>query len=470
MKFTFDKRYMRIIYHIVVCFLLLLFTYTMYNLIISSIADFTQTLDSFGDTIGKFISIFSPLFIGFIIAYLLDPIVDFFQNKWNYYIYEKKIFQKLLRLLYEKFPTFKNLFDRKRTKKNSKIRETYKKAKQEEAIKKQDNYETRTAGTLLTFISVVLVLYFGLKLLVGSIIKTTSGDQITLSNITSSFESGMSGITSQIANVTEYFSSALANFGVEANGITEKIVSSISNILVSFINFITNFIVGFFSHIGAISGFVVTFFLSVVLAFYMLQNKSKFKGSSLYFLETIFPRKFRNVIIGILKEIHTVFSGYIRGQLTDASIMAVLLTIGLTIINVPFAAVIAFISGFSNIIPYVGAFVGFVLAVISAFLTGDMTIVIGAIVVVLIVQQLDSLFIAPKVVGNSVEISPFLVLLSLSVGGKLFGMLGMILAVPVTAILKIFITRFMARQSKSKSIKRALGSFTSLNNETNHYD
>ncbi len=324
-----------------------------------------------------------------------------------------------------------------------------------EEVKSDDGLEVRTAGALITFITFFTALSLGINYLATSIYKQTqNSDASPIEAIINFVEKTVAALTVQINKLETQYADYLESLGLE--DLTETLLKTITEGLIAFLDFFSKSLLNIVGSISALSGFLVTLILGFILAFYLLQHKDAFKRNSLTVIETFLPDRFGKKLVGVFTEIHTVFSGYIIGTLTDASIMAVLLTIGLSLVGVPFASVIAFISGFSNIIPFVGAFVGFILAVISAFTTGDMSVVVGAVVVVLIIQQIDSLFIAPRVLGNSVEISPFLVLLSLSVGGALFGMLGMIVAVPVTAIIKIFTIRFVARQKESKGVKRFL--------------
>ncbi len=442
MKLPFDKKYMKIIFHVIVGFIGLYVTSEILKLIFTIIKDSDKALDSVGNFFSALIGIFAPLVVAGIIAYLLEPLTKFYQKKWDLYIVEKDILAPI-----------KSKMPKRKSKKDVST-----------PTMLESETKTRTAGALLTFITFFTVLILGVRYLIRSIANTTSNSNSSLIDSVVDFvNTTVSSLTEQINKIEVQYADYLESVGLE--DLSSSLLSAITDGLIAFLNFFSEALLNIVGSVAALSSFVVTSILGFILAFYLLQNKDAFKKNTIYVIETFLPDKFGKGIIKVFTEIHEVFSGYIIGTLTDASIMAILLTIGLSIVNVPFASVIAFISGFSNIIPFVGAFVGFVLAVISAFTTGQMEIVIGAILVVLIIQQIDSLFIAPRVLGNSVEISPFLVLLSLSVGGALFGMLGMIVAVPVTALLKIFIVRFVKRQHDSKKVKKILTTATTWNTD-----
>ena len=121
--------------------------------------------------------------------------------------------------------------------------------------------------------------------------------------------------------------------------------------------------------------------------------------------------------------------------------MAILISVSFSIVGIDYAVIIGLISGFSNLIPYIGAVVAFILSVSVGLLSGEPIMALYAAIIVLVLQQIDSVFIVPKVVGKSVDLHPVLVLLALSVFGTLFGIVGMIFAVPITAIIKLFLVR-----------------------------
>ena len=142
----------------------------------------------------------------------------------------------------------------------------------------------------------------------------------------------------------------------------------------------------------------------------------------------------------VLSEIDEQVSAYIRGQLFVGFVMFLMFATGLGIIGVELWLLVAFISGFGNLVPYVGSIVGVTLATIMALVTyGSFTYVLLVWGLYALVQFLEGTFITPKVIGDSVGISPLVVILALIAGGSLFGLLGIFLAVPVIAALKVII-------------------------------
>ena len=112
---------------------------------------------------------------------------------------------------------------------------------------------------------------------------------------------------------------------------------------------------------------------------------------------------------------------------------------------------LGFMIGLFNLIPYFGAIIAVIIAIIVTLLTGGFGQALLMAIIVIILQQIDANIINPKIVGNSLKISPLLVIFAVTVGGAYFGVLGMFLAVPIVAVLKILITDYIEYKNKIKS-------------------
>ncbi|MBQ2879563.1 MAG: AI-2E family transporter, partial [Anaerotignum sp.] len=143
------------------------------------------------------------------------------------------------------------------------------------------------------------------------------------------------------------------------------------------------------------------------------------------------------------------FSGYLSGQVLDAAIMSALFSIAFLIVRLPHGILLGLVSGFSNIIPYFGAVTAFVLAVMAGLFSGTPIKAVYASVFILLLQQIDSLYIVPKVVGKRLELHPVLVLLSLAVFGRMFGFWGLVFAVPLGALFKMLLLWLYDRKNDS---------------------
>lgn len=402
MKLPWDKTYLKISFHVIFTLLVVcIVAIISYNII--------PIFKAIFGIIGKLFSVFSPLWIGLIIAYLLDPIAEYFQKKGKEFLNKNQ----------SNIDKFKKNFRIKLKPKNP------------------PKYRTRALGTSLTYI-VILISIILISMLI-SFSFGNSGGSDNIKNITVEISNTLNSFTSFLSNMQN----KLGEFGVseQLDSIVQKAISEIT----SFTTTLGNQLVSSISKAG---GFIVNFVLGVVVAFYCLKDKEMILFKTKDISDLFIPKKANSFIKIILSDIDAVFSGYIRGQLTDAFIMAILISVALSLIGIDFSVLIGVVSGFTNIIPYIGAFVGLALAVIVGLLSGTPIKALIALVVILILQQVDGAVISPKVLGDQVDLHPVLILLALSIGGSLFGLVGMILAVPVTAILKIFLSRYTERKKK----------------------
>lgn len=190
--------------------------------------------------------------------------------------------------------------------------------------------------------------------------------------------------------------------------------------------------------------------IGATAAFYFLMEKEKILGFWREASAVCFGERFTKMSRQIFREIYSVFSGYLSGQMMDAAIMAVLFSAAFSVVGLPYAVLLGIISGFSNLIPYFGAIMAFLLAVFTGLLSGTPLKALYASILILLLQQVDSLFIVPRAVGRKVELHPVLVLLSLAVFGRLMGFWGLLFAVPLGALIKNFFFWLYGRRKQAQ--------------------
>jgi len=145
-----------------------------------------------------------------------------------------------------------------------------------------------------------------------------------------------------------------------------------------------------------------------------------------------------------------IFFKFIASQFLDAIIVGILVTIALYIMGVKYAALLGFLIGLFNMIPYFGAIIAVGISVIITVITGGLSQAIWMLIVVIILQQIDANIINPKIVGKSLKVSPLLVIFAVTIGGAYFGIIGMFLGVPVIAVFKILIEDYVDYKLKQK--------------------
>lgn len=200
------------------------------------------------------------------------------------------------------------------------------------------------------------------------------------------------------------------------------------------------------SSISVVFSFITNLTLIAVtvpfILFYMLKDGQKFPHALVKFL----PTSFRDDGLVIIRETSETLASYIQGQLTVSLFVGVASFIGFLIIDLPYAMTLGLVLAVTNIIPYLGPFIGAAPAVIVGLFHSPLLAIL-AIVVIVVVQQVDSNIISPLIIGKSLNIHPLTIIMILLVAGSLAGVLGMILAVPTYAVVKT-ITKNIVRLVK----------------------
>lgn len=324
-------------------------------------------------TIQHILSVFAPVFWSIGIAILLEPFVQLLQKQYEQYFCAKQ---------------------------------------------KQKN---RRMGTILAYL--IVFLFFG-------IFGTFCVHWIHTAN----FEI----LVEQLENFVQFFGDwlILLQLKLSEYGLLQNIESMVAQVVSS----VSMQIKQFFPHIAALlsalGGQLVHVLIGFVAAFYFLSEKYSVQ----HFLKqigTVFCGQYMTQMLGRgFSEIYRIWIGYLSGQFLDACIMGILFAATFQIIGIPYGIVIGLISGFSNLIPYLGAIVAFFLAVLSGLLSPYPIRSLYAAISILLLQQLDSAVIVPKLIGKRVELHPVLVLFSLAIFGGFFGFFGLFFAVPLGAISK----------------------------------
>jgi predicted PurR-regulated permease PerM len=178
---------------------------------------------------------------------------------------------------------------------------------------------------------------------------------------------------------------------------------------------------------------VLVFVVAPVIALYVLIDLPRVRGETV----ALIPPVYRDETVYVSTEVGGVIGGFLRGQLLVAFIVGVLMSFGFWLIGLDFWLILGMLSGFLNIIPFVGPWVGGVLGFVVGTVTDSVTTGLWAGVVAIVVQQIDNHLISPTVMRATVRLHPAVVVLVLILGGALDGFIGVLLAVPVTAALKI---------------------------------
>ncbi len=166
----------------------------------------------------------------------------------------------------------------------------------------------------------------------------------------------------------------------------------------------------------------------------------------------LFPTRFNDGIRLFAKDANRVCSGYIRGQFLDAILMAISISIALSLAGVRFSVLIGIFTGIGNLIPYVGPIVGYCSTILICLINGDYLRLVIGVVIVFVIQTIDGNIVNPKLLSSNIEVHPMLVIIALIIGSSTGGIVGMLAAVPIAALLKIQFERLVDYLMKKRGI------------------
>ena len=386
MKFNWNKKYNTIaVYAFIVVSLSIIF----YNII--------SKLESFAGKLNEIMGVFQPFIIGFIIAYLLNFILKFYENK----VFKMRGLNKV---------------------KKSSI---------------------RGLGILLSYITAGIILYVFMQFVLPQLIESVRG----LINDIPRYVKELTIIVDtqlQEMNINQEYMTLISEKFAE---ITNWVIQLLTNVLP---------IVG--NAVMSIASSIWNIVLGIIISIYLLMDKEKFFGLGKIVVTSLFKEKHTTIILDLANRTNLTFGKFIGGKIVDSLIIGILTFIILAIFKMPYVLLISVIIGITNIIPFFGPFIGAIPSAIIILFVSPIQ-ALWFLVIVLVIQQVDGNIIGPKILGDSIGISAFWILFAILVAGKLFGLVGMIIGVPMFAVIYSII----------KDIIEARLRYKGLPTETNNY-
>ena len=208
------------------------------------------------------------------------------------------------------------------------------------------------------------------------------------------------------------------------------------------------------------TGFVFRAALAIISSVYFLVEAERINIFAKRLLRAVMPVRVYPSFIKYGREINTYFKRYIFCQVLDAVILGTIMTIAMSVMGVGYAFVLGPMLGFANLIPYFGSIVGTIAAIIIIMLTDGMQLGLIATVVLIVIQQFDANFIFPRLLGGSMKIPPLLVIIGIAVGNAFYGIIGMIMAIPIVTVLRNIIDDILIYVENKKIAKeREVGGY-----------
>ncbi len=395
MKYRWDKKYL---YWGVTAFLVIFAAIL--------VVAFFFRFDIVTNVFGYIMNALVPVFYGIIIAFLVDPIVRFIERCF------RRIFKK-------KFM-----------------------AAQENPIKKRRQKKRwRVFAILIALFAVILMLAGLLWLVIPQLV-------ISLSQMVENFQGYYNNFTGWINDVM----SSDSSFGSLIKSLVGEGFERVNSFIETSVMPYAQGLVGdLASGIIGVIGTFMDVLIGFIIAIYFLYHKERFIAHVKMFLYSFMKKDRANSTIRLGQDVNKYFGGFLTGKILDSMIIGVICFIVMSIFQFDYALLISVIVGVTNIIPFFGPFIGAIPSAFLLFMIDPMEC-LYFIIWVLILQQLDGNVIGPLVLGSRTGVSGFWVITSITVFGSMFGVLGIIIAVPLTAVLLVLIKRRIAGGLKRRKM------------------
>ena len=363
-------------------------------LVIAAVILFYLGLSRISDLFDKIevvISILQPFIIGFAIAYILNFMLKFYEDRVLKDDYLKKI-----------------------------------------KIKKK-----RTLGLIMTYFTAMLFIYLFSHFVMPQLIDSIS----RLAN----------NVPKYGPNIIDTADEVMRKFKI-----SQEQMDTISETLKNVSSHVSKIVIDFIPTIGTYAAKFASRLWNIVLGFiisiYMLADKEKFAAIFKKVVFSIFNKNYSNKILMLASKSNDTFGKFFVGKIIDSAIIGVLTFVVLSIARMPYTLLLSVIIGLTNIIPFFGPFIGAIPSFII-ILCVDPIKALWFIAIIFVIQQIDGNLIGPKILGDSIGISAFWILFAILVAGKFMGIVGMIIGVPVFAVIYTIIKENVENRLDKKGLK-----------------
>lgn len=341
--------------------------------------------------IKTFLGILTPIIYGVVIAFLLTPVLNFF---------EKQIIYPLL-------------------------------AKKDITIGKKGRKVIRWACVLICMFLFLALIYALIMMVLPELIRSVM-------NLIYSFPAYVKVLQKWLQNFIEKWnlnSEALVTLNQYITNAQDYLTQ---NILPQMQEMLKNISAGVFELIN----FLKNFLIGAIVSLYLMADKEGFTAKAKMLTYAVFNTQHANFIIHAMRFTNKTFIGFFTGKILDSAIIGVLCYIGMSFLNMPYTLLISVIIGVTNVIPFFGPYLGAIPSIFLILLVDPLQALYFAIFI-LVLQQFDGNILGPKILGDSTGLSSFLVIVAILIGGGIFGIPGMIIGVPVFAVLYAALDRLV---------------------------
>lgn len=351
--------------------------------------------------IRSILSIMAPIIYGIAIAYLLSPIVNFLEQKVIYPLLKKK----------------------------------------EITLKKRGKRAVRWVCVLLSLMLLLVVIYTLIMMILPQLIRSIMNIIYSFPFYVQSVERGLNSFMEKGWDLNEEAIDMLNQYTKQAQDYLT------TNILPQMQSMLKNISAGIFD----ILLFLKNFLIGAIVSLYVLADKESFVAKSKMMTYAVLPGRWAQFLIHAMRFTHRTFGGFISGKILDSAIIGVLCYIGTTIMDMPYAVLVSVVIGVTNVIPFFGPYLGAIPCIFLILLMDPIKSLYFAIFI-LILQQFDGNILGPKILGDSTGLSSFMVIVAIMLGGGFFGIPGMIVGVPVFAVIHAAVWKIIGHTLQKKKI------------------
>lgn len=374
MKIEPNQKYLTVSFYTVITFAICLFLVVI-----------VQKFSVISGVLASFANVIAPVTWGIVIAYIVNPMMKFFERVFGKCFERKKAHRKLVRSL-------------------------------------------SVAFGLLTLLAVLFAI---VAVLLPQVVESVIG-------LARNFNSYLNNFESWIYKFVEDYPDIYSFVQTQFDNLQPKLTDFINSIVPKLGEWAIKLKDGAIGFIGGLGDFVIGF----IVAIYLLFSKEKFIAQMRKFVAAVLPEGGKNAVYSIAARTNKMLGGFISGKLIDSTIIGILTFICMSIMKMDFVALISVVVGVTNIIPFFGPFIGAIPSALLLLVAAPRQ-VIPFVIFIFILQQFDGNILGPKILGDTTGLSPFWVMFAIFVGGGMFGFAGMILGVPIFAVIYSLVRDFV---------------------------
>ena len=373
-----------------------------------------------------FLSILSPFIWGLAIAFILNIFMRF---------YEEKLFKTKAKT-YNKSTKKSSISGIKEIDKQ----ESAKNKNNEKSTEQKETSKTgikRALSITLSIITIVAVITIILLLIIPQFVEIIKNLIINMPSYLESLKTWAIDLTERVPEINNF----IQNIQIDTEALKEGVMNISKDVLDVTIN-----------QVSGLVGGIVNFFIAVVFAVYILANKEGLKVQAKEYIYARVTKERADYILKVSRLARDSFRSFLTGQAKEAVILGVLCTLGMLILGIPYAGPVGALTALTAFIPIVGAFIGgFVGAILIVAVDPIKALIF--IIFIIVLQQIEGNLIYPHVVGKNIGLPSIWVLVAITIGGSLFGIMGMIVGLPILSIIYAIVTENTNKKLQEKGLK-----------------